>query len=165
MNILTTARTVAAGATLGLASANPIGIAVGVAGVVGFALMKVGGRPSTLVRVTEDAAITSATRVVRGTKTVARGAKAKTTAAAKAVRTEYAARRLAAAHRELVRQTEQIAGMTKKELRAFTADQRAIQLRAAELAGIELPRAKRKAAAKKVPAKKTPRAARSGRRA
>ena len=160
MNILTTARTAAAAASLGVASANPIGIAVGVAGVVGFALMKVGGRPSTLVRVTEDAAINSATRVVRGTKTVARGAKNKTAAAAKAVKTEYAARKLAAAHRELQRQSEQIAGMTAKELRAFAADQRAIQQRAAEIAGIEVPRAKRK-----VPAKKAPRAARSGRRA
>ena len=50
--------------------------------------------------------------------------------------------------------------MTAKELRAFAADQRAIQQRAAEIAGIEVPRAKRK-----VPAKKAPRAARSGRRA
>lgn len=149
MNILTTARTAAAAASLGVVSANPIGIAVGIAGIASFALLRVGQRPSTLIRIGEDAVVG-----------VAQGATNKTRSAARAVKREYTARKIARMQQELRAQAEALSAMTAGEVAVFAADQAAINARVAELLGAK-PAAKKA----KAPAKKAPRAARSGRSA
>ena len=132
-------RTGAALATLGLASANPIGLAVGAAGVVTFAMARTKTRPSDIVRKGED-----------GVVAIARGTKNKARSTTRAVKREYAARKIASAQKVLAKQEEQISKMTRAQLRALHADQRAIMQRVDELLAERTVRAPAKKSTKRV---------------
>lgn len=105
-------KTVAGVASFAALIPTPVALGVGVAGMATFAATKLGHfRPSTYIRVAEDSVL-SATR---------------------AVRTEFSARKIEAAQRELEMTFEQLEGMSDEERAAYDEAQTMILRRVGEL--------------------------------
>lgn len=120
-----------------------------VGSAVGLVLIK--SRPSTMLRVAEDATIGAASRVTEGAAKLGN-----------AVRIEYRARQLAAAKQAIVKQAAELRGLSPAQREALARDEAAIIERAEELSA---KREGRSPEPKTQPRKGNRRASRAGRSA
>lgn len=126
---------VAVGAGTAVA-ASPVAAAIGggVAALGVASLLTGTARPSTLMRVTEDAVVSVPKSVARRTADIVHSAKI-----------EYSARQIAAARRKLAKQLAYIQSADPDTLAALQHDQNLIAMRVAELTGAPVDAPKRAA--------------------
>ena len=115
---------VAGGTTAVMASPVAASIGAGVAVVGAVSLLTGTARPSTLLRIGEDAVVAVPKKVVRTTKNLAHSAKI-----------EYSARQVASARKKLAKQLTALADADAATLAALQHDQELIAARVAELLG------------------------------
>lgn len=112
-------KTIAGIASFGALIPTPVTTAIGVAGIATFAFARKGAkRPSDAVRMVEDGIVDLALRTKKfGTS----------------VRTEYAARKIEAAQREIETTVEQLKAMSPAKRAAYDSAQAQIMRRVSEL--------------------------------